>query len=96
MPDDNANWNKVDEVALALLSLTLHDECRVWKGLSWDITDRLHERGWIFEPRGKAKSLVLTDDGLKMAEELFRKHFVASKDEVTTRAPRKCRSPRND
>jgi hypothetical protein len=34
----------------------------------------------MFDPKGKAKSVALTDEGLKMAEELFRKHFV-KKDE---------------
>ena len=76
MSDENVDWDKVEEVALALLGLTLHDERRVWKGLSWDITDRLHERGWMFDPKGKAKSVALTDEGLKLAEEFFLKHFV--------------------
>ena len=39
------DWTKVEEAALALLSMTLHEDNRVWKGLSWDITDRLFERG---------------------------------------------------
>jgi hypothetical protein len=25
--------NKIDDAVLALLSLTLHDDCRAWKGL---------------------------------------------------------------
>ena len=67
--------DKLAEAALGLLSLTLHDR-RVWKALDWDITNRLHERGWIGDPKNKTKSVVLTDEGLRMAEELFRKHFV--------------------
>ena len=35
----------------------------------------LHERGWIEDPRGKAKSVVLTETGLSLAEKLLRKHF---------------------
>ena len=67
--------DKVDEMTLALLFLTLHDAGRAWKGHDWDATDRLHEKGMIEDPRVKAKSLVLTDEGLKRCEELFRKHF---------------------
>ena len=33
--------DKVDEVTLALLFLTLHDDCRAWKGLDWDVMNRL-------------------------------------------------------
>ena len=67
--------DKVDEMVLALLFLTLHDNCRAWKGHDWDAMDRLHKKGMIFDPVGKAKSVALTEDGLKRCEELFRKHF---------------------
>jgi hypothetical protein len=56
--------DKVDEVALALMYLTLHDGFRAWKGLDWNITDRLYQKGLIENPVGKAKSLALTEDGL--------------------------------
>lgn len=59
--------DKLDDAALAILSLTLHDGDRVWKGLDWAITDRLFEKGLIADPKGKAKSLVLTDEGLARA-----------------------------
>ena len=39
--------DKIDNAALALLSLTLHNGRRVWKGLDWEITDRLHQKVWI-------------------------------------------------
>ena len=55
---------------------SLHDEARAWKGFDWDAMNRLHEQGYIFDPRGKAKSVVFTEDGLERAkrllEELFR------------------------
>ena len=54
--------DKLDAAALAILSLTLHDGRRVWKGIDWAITDRLYERGLIENPAGRAKSLVLTED----------------------------------
>ena len=67
--------DKLAEVALGLLALTLHDGYRAWKGLDWGVMNLLHERGWIEDPRGKAKSVVLTEAGLGLAEKLLRKHF---------------------
>jgi len=32
------NTDKIDEAALALLYLTLHDDCRAWKGMDWDVS----------------------------------------------------------
>jgi hypothetical protein len=66
---------KLAEVALALLSLTLHDGYRAWKGLDWGVMNLLYERGWIQDPRGKARSVVLTDAGVEQAEKLLLKHF---------------------
>jgi hypothetical protein len=66
---------KLAETALAILSLTLHDGGRVWKGLDWDLMDLLHQKGWIVDPRSKAKSVVLTDDGERLAGEFLRKYF---------------------
>ena len=66
---------KVDEAALALLYLALHDGARVWKSFDWDVMNRLHEKGLISDPIGKAKSVVLTERGLKESERLFKKLF---------------------
>lgn len=67
---------KVDEAVLALLQLTLHDGNRAWKGHDWDALGRLHEKGLIRDPVGKVKSVVLTDEGLKLSEDLFRRLFM--------------------
>nr|WP_170424920.1 DUF6429 family protein [Ruegeria arenilitoris] len=67
--------NKVDEAVLALLWLTLHNERRAWKGFDWDALDRLHRKGLILDPVGKAKSVVLTDQGLHRSKELFTELF---------------------
>lgn len=53
--------------------LTLHDGCRAWKGHDWDALDRLYKKGLIENPASKAKSVILTAVGLKLAVELFRK-----------------------
>jgi hypothetical protein len=67
--------DKVDEMVLALLQLTLHDYNRAWKGFDWDALNRLHEQGLIENPRNKNKSVVLTADGLAKSETLFKQHF---------------------
>jgi hypothetical protein len=72
---DEWDWEKVDETVLALLQLTLHDERRAWKGFDFDVMDRLFEKGLIFDPKGKAKSVALTDEGLARSKELFGRLF---------------------
>jgi hypothetical protein len=67
--------DKIDDAALALLYLTLHDECRAWKGMDWDVLGRLHEKGMIHDPVGKVKSVVFTQEGLERAKTLFEKMF---------------------
>ena len=72
------DWRKVDEVTMALLKLTSfteHGFTRSWKGHNWDVMNRLYEKGWIHDPVGKAKSVVLTEEGTRQAEALFEKHF---------------------
>ena len=67
--------DRLDDAALAILSLTLDDGRRVWKGLDWAISDRLHEKGLIEDPVGKSKSLVLTEDGVARAAVALREMF---------------------
>jgi len=72
------NQDKVDEATLALLYLNMWDEgtgARAWKGFDWDTLDRLHQKGLIHDPKGKAKSIAITPEGRKMAGELFHKLF---------------------
>ncbi len=37
--------------------------------------DLLFEKGWITDPKSKAKSVVLTDEGERLARQFLRKHF---------------------
>ncbi len=69
------NPDKVDEAVLALLYLNLHNGARAWKSFDWDAMDRLHEKGYISNPVGKAKSVVFTEEGLEESERLFKKLF---------------------
>jgi len=73
--------DKVDECTLALLYLVTHDRqegcgARAWKGFDWDTMNRLHEKGMISNPISKAKSVAMSEEGFKKAEDLFKKHFV--------------------
>lgn len=71
--------DKIDDAVLALLWLTLHDQNRAWKGFEWETLDRLHQKGMIGNPAGKAKSVVLTQEGLRSAEALFNQLYARSK-----------------
>lgn len=65
-------------MALALLYLsTFTDgtETRTWKGFSWEVLDRLFEKGYIGNPKTKAKSRPLTEVGEQLSKALFFKHF---------------------
>lgn len=71
--------DKIDEMTLALLYLVMDQEGewggRAWKGFDWDTMNRLHEKGYIGNPVRKAKSVAVTSEGCRKAEELFEKHF---------------------
>jgi len=79
--EDNIDTNKIDEAALALLFLTMHgkaNDLRAWKGIDWEVMNRLYEKGYIYDPKGKAKSVSITDKGEIKSEELFYKLFSKS------------------
>jgi hypothetical protein len=67
--------HRIDEAVLALLLLGVHEGCRAWKGFDWQAMNRLHEKGFISDPVGKAKSVVFTEEGQREAERLFEKMF---------------------
>ena len=76
----NLNQEKLSEAALAILGLTAFRDqhiVRAWKGMDWDLLDALYQKGWIEDPKGKAKSVVLTDEGARLAEDLLQRHFGA-------------------
>ena len=72
--------DKIDEYTLALLYLVTHERheglgARAWKGFDWDTMNRLHEKGYISNPIGKAKSVGMTEEGFLKAKELFERYF---------------------
>ena len=63
---------------MALLYLTMFEDdgiTRAWKSHDWDALDRLHAKGWLHDPKSPAKSVVMTEAGVKRAKELFAKLF---------------------
>ena len=72
------NIEKLDEVVLALLYLTSfkdNDYHRTWKGHDWEVLNRLYEKGFIFDPKSKSKSVVFTEKGFDKSKILFQKYF---------------------
>lgn len=69
---------EIDQAVLALLHLNtfqIHGQVRSWKTFDWDAMDRLYEKGFIDDPRSKAKSVPLTAEGIMAAEEAFQSRF---------------------
>lgn len=68
---------RIDQAVLALLAAFSFEGGRSWKGFDFDVMDRLHAQGLIEDPKGKGKSVWLTqqgrDEGLRSAERLFGK-----------------------
>jgi hypothetical protein len=70
--------DKVDEMVLALLCLTMFPDTggtRAWKGHAWEVLNRLHAKGYIANPKGQAKSMFVTPEGVERAQALFDQHF---------------------
>lgn len=72
--------DKVDEMTLALLYLVTSERqkglgVRAWKGFDWATLGRLHEKGWIADPKSRAMSFWVTEEGAEKSEQLFKKHF---------------------
>jgi hypothetical protein len=68
---DAVDWDRVDEAALAIMFLGLHDGWRAWKGIDWEVLNRLHDRGFITDPKSKAKSVIFTEGGLEESQRLL-------------------------
>jgi len=45
------------------------------RGMDWEVMNRLHEKGYIGNPKSKARSIHLTEKGARLSEAFFKKHF---------------------
>ncbi len=77
MDQPEIDTDRIDDAILALMYLTLHDAdrftglVRAWKSFDWDAMNRLYDKDLIFDPVGKAKSVLLTETGRERCEALF-------------------------
>lgn len=89
MADREIDLDCIDEAVLALMFLTLHKDrksepWRTWKSFDWCAMGRLHDKNLIFDPVGKAKSVVLTDEGYQRCEEAYYRLFTKWRDQAAT------------
>jgi Mn-dependent DtxR family transcriptional regulator len=73
---------KLEELTLMLLYLTSWQENAAgkkislsWKGYPFDVLDKLTEEGYISGTK-KAKSVYISEEGLKAAEKLLKKYAI--------------------
>jgi len=78
MGEDSTN-DRIDEAVLALLYLGIVERspwgARTWKSFDWNAMERLHDKDLISNPVTRAKSVVLTETGLRRAEAAYRRLF---------------------
>ncbi|BAK66641.1 hypothetical protein SLG_19660 [Sphingobium sp. SYK-6] len=72
---EDIDTGRIDEAVLALLWHNLRGTGMAWKGFDWDAMERLHQRGLITNPVGKARSVELTPEGREEAGRLFDELF---------------------
>lgn len=72
------DYDKIDDCTLALLYLGTSEGpygARAWRAFDQATMDRLHKKGYISDPKSKALSIVLNEEGLSQAKELFERFF---------------------
>jgi hypothetical protein len=80
------DYGKVDDYTLALLYLVTSKEkfgARAWKSFDWETMNRLHEKGSIGNPKSKARSVALSEQGYERARALFESLFTRPSDPRT-------------
>ena len=73
--------DKVDEVVLALMYLTLFDDdygCCAWTRFDEDILERLRAKGFVGTNGESNDSVRVTPEGVRRAEETFYRFFSAT------------------
>lgn len=66
---------KVEDAVLALLGYFATKEGQTWKRYEFSVMESLHEKGFISDPRGRQESVFLTQEGLKLAQNLAKQLF---------------------
>ncbi len=85
------DYHRIDDCTLALLHLVTSVDrygARAWKGFDWETMNRLHEKGYISNPKSKALSVILSEEGLSRSKELFERFFAkVTPEPPSTNAP---------
>ena len=68
---------QVQNAVLALLGVFEFDAGRAWKRYDFAVMEALHLQGLISNPRGRAESVQLTEEGLLRAKALALELFGA-------------------
>lgn len=66
---------KIEETVLALLGAFEFDNGRAWKQFDFGVMDALFDKGLITDPKGKHRSVYLTEDGMLRAKSLAQTMF---------------------
>jgi len=66
---------RIEEVVLALLGVFEFEKGRVWKGYDFGLMHALHAKGYITDPKGRSKSVYLTEEGMLRAKQLAAELF---------------------
>ena len=69
---------RIQDAILALLVAFSFDDGRAWKGFDFEVMDRLYAQGFIDNPKGKAKSVWLTPQGIERGRECAQRLFGGS------------------
>ena len=76
----NIDSDKIETDVLALLYLTAFQQqneflWQAWKGHDWDVLSKLHEKGFIHDPKNKNKSITFTEKGIAESKRLFESKY---------------------
>jgi hypothetical protein len=70
--------SKIEGTVLAPLGALEFENGRVWKRCDFAVMDSLYAKELITDPRGRAESVYLTEEGMRRAKELAARLFGAS------------------
>jgi hypothetical protein len=74
-PFERVDAQRLDDAVLAILYYNRMTAGGAWKGLPWDATDRLHQKGLISDPAKARKSVDLLEAGYEQGRAAFERLF---------------------
>jgi len=85
MSDKTSPENAVKELTILLMYLTRFNEQsrfesdldKAWKGYDFDIINELDKEDYIRQGNRRSKSVVITDEGMKLSRELMTKYNIS-------------------